>query len=103
MYNWFKANAGEIIGGEWEITRRKNDSRHIPDFWLYNGCEFAPVECKLGQFDKKALKQIERYMNFYGCRKGFAVAASLNIDLPPEIKFIGFDMNALDKENAHEY
>ena len=85
-----------MIGNEWNLTKRKNIKEHIPDFWLINSSnEFAPVECKLYSFDKAALNQLERYMKVYNCNFGIAVANTLDVKLPNNIKFISFDISDL--------
>lgn len=70
------------------VFERINDAKHQPDVWIRaNGYEI-PVEVKLKNFDYKALKQLKRYMDFYNCKKGIAVASELTTILPKSIKFI---------------
>lgn len=93
VYTWFRFNFSHYVDDSWHIVKRKNNAKHIPDFWLSNNVEFAPVECKLHDFDIHALHQLERYMQFYNCSKGWAVAENLKVELPTYIKFIEVDFN----------
>ena len=47
-----------------------------------------PVEVKYGKFDKKALKQLERYMKVYKCKMGIAIGNNLEVNIPENIKFV---------------
>jgi len=88
VYEWFESNYKKHLGDEWEITKIKNNPKHIPDFWVANGVITIPVECKKIKFDAVALRQLERYMKHYRCSKGIAVARELTVKLPQNIKFI---------------
>ena len=88
VYEWFKENYIYLLGSSYKIVKRKNDPKHIPDFWLKNKNEFIPVECKLGAFTENSLKQLLRYMDFYGASKGIAVANQCHCELPDNISFI---------------
>lgn len=90
VYEWFETNYKKHLGDEWKITKIKNNPKHIPDFWVTNGVITVPVECKKTKFDGAALRQLERYMNYYGCIKGIAVAGELTVKLPKNIKFINY-------------
>ena len=96
VYAWFTKMYKEKLGKDWEIIKVKNNPNHIPDFWLSNGKGNVPVECKIGKFDAKALKQLQRYMQYYGCQNGIAVAKTLCVDLPSSITFIGFELDDLE-------
>lgn len=96
VYKWFTKNYKEKLGKVYEIKKRKNNSKHIPDFWLSVDGEDVPVECKLGEFDDKALKQLQRYMDYYVCKRGVAVAQKLSTELPSNITFIEFSLDELD-------
>lgn len=71
------------------IIKRKNNPAHQPDAWVICDEEFLmPVEIKLKDFNHKSLKQLKRYMDFYNCGFGIAVAKNLKVKLPENIKFI---------------
>ena len=99
VYDWFRSNFKKLLGDSWKIVRRKNDSKNIPDFWLSDGHEFVPVECKLHKFDSHALRQLERYIRHYKCNSGLAVAESLEIELPAHIGFIQVKLNGIKDES----
>lgn len=92
VHNWFKNNYQKILNGYF-LVEKKSESKHIPDFWLMNNNELIPVEIKLEKFDSKALKQLRRYMNHYGCKTGIAVGRELTCELPSYIKFLPYDKN----------
>lgn len=99
VYDWFRSNFKNYVDDSWNIVKRKSNPKHIPDFWLSNGIDFIPVECKLHEFDIHALHQLERYMQYYHCEGGLAVASSLKVELPGAIKFIKFDFSQTVKSN----
>lgn len=74
-----------------EIVPHKDNQKHIPDAWINRNGELIPVEVKVSDFNKKALKQLNRYMDVYNTRHGIAVARSLAVELPDNIEFIPFD------------
>lgn len=89
VYEWVKSNEKNLFK-DFSIVKRKNHPKHIPDFWVSNGIEYRPVECKLREFNKAALKQLLRYMNFYNCKSGYAIAKELTVKLPDNIIFIKY-------------
>lgn len=95
VYRWFESNYQVLLGTCYSITKRKNDTKHKPDFWLFKSNEYIPVEVKLHTFDKRALEQLLRYMDFYNCESGIAVGKTLNCNLPKNIKFISFEIKDL--------
>lgn len=95
IHDWFKAHYKEHLGNDYEIIKRKNNPKHIPDFWLLKEDAYTPVEIKLNSFDSRHLKQLQRYMDFYKCQNGIAVAASLNCELPANVMFIPYNSNEL--------
>ena len=81
-----------------ELVKRKNNPKHIPDAWLKENGEYIPVEVKLEKFGARALKQLNRYMEFYDCKNGIAVADELTVELPDNIQFINNkDLESLNK------
>src|SRR5699024_9604638 len=79
-----------------ELVERKNDRNHIPDAWLKENDEYIPVEVKLEKYGAKALKQLNRYMEFYDCKNGVAVGNELTVELPDNIQFVNNkDLEAL--------
>ena len=91
VHEWFKKNVKTVLGSDYQIVKRKNDPRHIPDFWLKRSGSYVPVEIKLHGFDLKHLSQLQRYMDFYECAEGVAVAKELNCDLPGNVKFVKYE------------
>lgn len=90
IHELFKSEYKKVLGDDYSIVERKNNPKHIPDFWLMNKGEYIPVEIKLHDFKNKHLNQLRRYMDFYGCEKGIAVARELRCALPSNIKFISY-------------
>lgn len=86
--NLFKEKAEQL--GLGKIVPHKDNPKHKPDAWINRKDELIPVECKLYDFDTKALKQLTRYMNFYHTKHGIAVARNLTVTLPDNIEFIPF-------------
>ena len=98
IYSLFERNYQYILGGNYKIVKIKNDTCHKPDFWLKTNFETIPVEIKLHNFDKKALQQLLRYINFYNCKHGIAVGEKLTAELPDNISFISIDsLNSIER------
>ena len=95
IYEYFIHKYKDFLGADWSIVERHNDNNNKPDFWVFDGVEYVPVECKLKYFDKRAKSQLVRYMNNYDCKHGIAVACELKTDLPDNIKFIQIDISDL--------
>lgn len=91
----FKEKYSKIRIGE--IIEVKDDGENIPDAWVNRNGINIPVEVKVSDFDKKALKQLNRYIKAYNCETGIAVARNLSVDLPTNIEFISFE--ELEKVN----
>lgn len=78
-----------------EKMNKNYDKKNIPDAYLIlEGLE-TPVEMKIGNFDLKALNQLQRYMKFYGCKQGLAIGRNLSTLLPDNIMFL--DIMELEK------
>ena len=88
LYPKFAKNVRKILGENAELIKRENVQKHQPDSWVQMNGQDIPVEIKLHSFDRKALKQLQRYMNFYNCQVGIAVGESLNVNLPNNIIFV---------------
>jgi hypothetical protein len=88
VYVWFCKNYQQVLGSEYKIVSKKNDPHHHPDFWVEKDGNEIPVECKLDSFTAAALRQLQRYMDFYGASKGIAVGRKLVCELPENIDFI---------------
>lgn len=84
----FEKNYSKIREGK--IVKKKTDGLNIPDSWVEKGNHIIPVEIKLKNFDKAALKQLKRYMIAYKSKYGIASAEKLTVDLPANIEFISF-------------
>lgn len=90
IYKLFKSEYKNILGQDYEIVNRKNNPKHIPDFWLMCNNEYIPVEIKLHEFKENHLRQLQRYIDFYKCSKGIAVAKNLKCSIPCNVKFITY-------------
>ena len=93
IYEWFNNNVIDILGVNYKIIKRKNNPKHIPDFWIENMDEICPVEIKLHNFDSKSLQQLQRYMDFYKCKKGIAVGKELSCEIPENVLFIKYSLH----------
>ena len=93
----FKSHVKEILGEEYNIVDIKSDGRNIPDAWVSDGIENIPVEMKIGTFNKKALIQLQRYLNKYKCNKGIAIGRELSVEMPNNIQFV--DISEVKKFN----
>lgn len=62
--------------------------KHVPDFWLQNKNDYYPVEVKSSNFDKNALKQLNRYMKYYNKSYGYAIGSNCVVNLPSNITFV---------------
>lgn len=74
----------------------KTNGKDIPDSFVDVNGETMPVEVKLGNFDKKAKRQLERYIDSYGCCSGIAVGRELTTELPENMMF--FSLKELEEE-----
>ena len=88
LYTRFEEKAPEILGGDAKIVRVKVKPKHRPDSWVRMNGNNIPVEIKLGKFDAKALKQLQRYMSVYESSLGIAVGERATVDLPENVIFI---------------
>ncbi|NMB41003.1 MAG: hypothetical protein GX996_03610 [Firmicutes bacterium] len=91
LYPVFNRNANKVLGVNAKVIKRRNNPKHQPDSWIRINGEDIPVEIKLNKFDNRALSQLKRYMNFYECSKGIAVANELTVKLPQNIQFISLE------------
>lgn len=88
VHEWFKQNYKSILGKSYEIAEIRSNFKYQPDLWLSHEDEYIPVECKLHAFTEAGLRQLTRYMTFYGVNSGIAVASELKCELPQNIRFI---------------
>ena len=86
----FKNNCEKLFP-DLTLIKKESISRHYPDAWVESDNEEVPVEIKLKNFDARALKQFNRYIDVYGKNKGIAIGKVLTVDLPPNIRFISLD------------
>ena len=90
IYDWVRENIRDILDDKTDVVSHHDDRRHKPDLWLSRQGNLVPVECKLHDFDNKALQQLQRYIGFYGCHQGIAIARRLTCGLPSNITFIQY-------------
>lgn len=88
VHKWFKENCEHVLGEPYKITSFKNCAKYQPDAWVTKEGQLIPVECKLTNFDHKALLQLIKYMKHYGAVNGIAVAKNLCCELPENITFV---------------
>lgn len=89
IQNMFKENVEKILGSKYHLLKEKNNNpKHIPDAWVIYEDQEIPVEVKYNKFDKKALKQLQRYMKVYKSKTGIAIGRTLETNLPDNICFV---------------
>lgn len=86
----------------------KTNGKDIPDSFIDLNGETLPIEVKIGDFDKKAKQQLERYINNYNCERGIAVGRNLTVDLPENITFFSlkeleYELNTLEKDKIRKW
>lgn len=69
------------------FINKTNHPLHIPDGWVLIEGVACPLEAKRGEFDRKALSQLKRYMSHFKSPYGIAVASKLTVELPDNIFF----------------
>lgn len=84
-----KENLNEYIPNA-TLIKKVSNKNNIPDIWVEINKKDIPIEVKTNDFDNKALKQLIRYMVFYNCDKGIAIASNLTCDLPDNVSFINY-------------
>lgn len=95
LYDWFEDNFYKIFSNKFKtIPRNKiNEPHNQADAWIKYKDILIPVEIKLHDFNTKALLQLKRYMDFYKCKYGVAIANEQNCTLPKNILFINYNRN----------
>lgn len=99
----FKEFASVVVP-DCEVITRAQTRYDKPDAWISVNGDDVPVEVKLGEFDKKAMKQLERYMSVYECEYGVAVGKTTDIEPWPDNVFwvSTATLDELEKQ-THEY
>lgn len=98
----FKKNVSRLIAGT-TIVSGKIDKHNKPDAWVDLNGELIPVEVKNEAFDKNAMKQINRYISFFGCKRGIAIGTKLSVELPHNVLFFSTDqVLKADEEGENE-
>lgn len=88
----FKVHCSEILGSEYKIFDKKDLKPKRPDAWVVNDDNLIiPVEMKKHHFNSDALRQLEEYMQLYGCSHGIAIGDKLTTLLPDNIMFVPLD------------
>lgn len=90
-YPMFDKQIKKINNQQIYVIDHKNNIQHIPDRWINIGIEEIPVEFKLNYFNDSALKQLNRYINFYKSSYGIAIGRELRVSLPNNICFISLE------------
>lgn len=91
LYPKFNKTIEHLSGGRARPIEVDMDQRHRPDAWVRIGEDSVPVEMKLGNFNRAALKQLRRYIGFYDSPGGIAVGKQLTTCLPENITFVSID------------
>ena len=95
----FKECAKKIIDGA-EIVSGPSTVKNRPDAWVKIFGDMIPVEVKRGEFNKKALDQLNRYVSAFGSKYGVAVGEKLTCKLPENYIFVSKDeINAALESN----
>lgn len=93
IQSWFKQNYSVIFAGS--SLEKVKAGRYVPDFMLRLASgELIPVECKKN-FNARALRQLQAYMQHFELESGIAVACKLTTTLPENIKFIARPLDNL--------
>ena len=90
VHSWVRRNMAKIVNMDVIDKFPSLCSGRRPDFLVIDCGKKYPVECKK-KFNKKSLNQLEQYMTEMGVDKGYAVAFSLETELPDNIIFIKVD------------
>lgn len=88
----FKKHCKEILGEGYAIYEKKDLLSKRPDAWVSYEDKIIPVEMKKGNFNRAALKQLQDYMNMYGCSYGIAIGYKPTVEIPSNITFVGMDI-----------
>lgn len=86
----FNSYAGRVIPGA-KVVKRKNEHHNMPDSWIEIDGEEIPVEVKYGNFNERAMDQLNRYVRAYSCKRGVAVGRALKTELPEGYIFVSID------------
>ena len=92
LQDLFKKKVKDLFSPQAEIIKVATKKRNYPDVFVKLKDEIIPVEVKLDLFDSKALKQLQRYMAIYKTTRGIAVAKTLDVSLPNNIRFIPLEI-----------
>lgn len=84
----FKSNCKKILGEEYNLYDKKELKQKRPDAWVEHKGIVIPVEMKMGKFNKRALRQLQGYMELYKCDYGIAIGLGISEVLPSNIKFV---------------
>lgn len=95
----FNSYADCVIPGA-KVVKKKNDRHNVPDSWIELDGEEIPVEVKYGNFNKRAMDQLNRYVNAYSCKRGVAVGRALTTEFPEGYIFVSIEeLETAQKEN----
>jgi hypothetical protein len=86
IHSWFKKSHKSVIPDS-KLIKVQSRDRKRPDFLVEVNGSIYPVECKL-TFHRYNIKQLHGYMNLWDVSIGYAVAAKLTCELPPNIIFV---------------
>jgi hypothetical protein len=87
-YGLFEKYVKDLLGKNASIAEGKNSAKSRPDKWVEMYGAEIPVEMKNGDFDAKALKQLQRYMKEFNSKVGIAVGKSITVDCPSNVVFV---------------
>jgi hypothetical protein len=87
IQNKFFDGLSKYIPGAVKVERKGSEG-NIPDGFIEIYGEVIPVEVKRDAFTYKSLVQLSRYIKHWKCKRGVAVARSLDCKLPEHIIFV---------------
>ena len=88
LQGWVRENIATLVPGSACVPIREKAGQGRCDLLLSLGGEDVPVEVKLLGFGNTAVRQLRRYMNFYGAKRGLAIATRLDAELPSDMTFV---------------
>lgn len=87
-YDLFEKHLHKVFDESTKVIEGHSNAKNKPDKWIeINGVEI-PVEMKKGEFDAKALKQLQRYMSVFNSVAGVAVGSHMTVDCPTNVIFV---------------
>lgn len=90
IHDWFKKNVSILGENAYVVDHEHPIGKYRADFLCKVHGKEIIVEIKKDQVDKKALRQIEKYLKISGVRMGILIGSELKVKLPENIMFISY-------------